>query len=80
MPHPTPPLTPDQWLLHLFSSKAARTGGVVRRAIRNIDQFYGREAFLAEIDRRGYHVVENSDQWVIFCNQEPVRFPHDDVF
>lgn len=67
------PLPPDLWLRQVFSSQAACEGGVIRRQLRDIDRFYGREAFLAEMKRRGYPVVENAGQFVIFCNQEPIR-------
>ncbi|MEO1778020.1 MAG: N-(5'-phosphoribosyl)anthranilate isomerase [Pseudomonadota bacterium] len=68
-----PPLTPDGYLLDLFSSKAARTGGVIRRRSRDIDRLVGREVFIAELDRRGYRAVQNAGQIIIFCNTEPVR-------
>ncbi|MDW4496387.1 hypothetical protein R5H30_00210 [Sulfitobacter sp. D35] len=58
---------------HVFSSKAARDGGVVRRSIRDIERFVGRAAFEAELRRRGYRAVENAGQLVVFCNQESVR-------
>lgn len=67
------PLSPDAWLTHLFSSQAAREGGVIRRQVRDIDRYLGRDAFLSEMRRRGYPVVENAGQFVIFCNQEPIR-------
>jgi hypothetical protein len=38
-----------------------------------VDRFVGREAFLAEMRRRGFSVVENAGQLVIFCNREPIR-------
>jgi hypothetical protein len=67
------PLSPDAWLVHLFSSQAAREGGVIRRKVRDIDRYGGRDAFLQEMKRRGYPVVENAGQFVIFCNQETIR-------
>lgn len=67
------PLSPEAWLVHLFSSQAAREGGVIRRKVRDIDRFLGRDAFLAEMQRRGFPVVENAGQFVIFCNQEQIR-------
>jgi hypothetical protein len=67
------PLSPETWLVHLFSSQAAREGGVIRRQIRDIDRYLGRDAFLGEMRRRGYPVVENAGQFIIFCNQEPIR-------
>lgn len=54
------PLSPDAWVTHLFSAKAAREGSVVRRKIRDIERYVGREAFEDELRRRGYHAVENS--------------------
>ncbi|MFT4148987.1 MAG: N-(5'-phosphoribosyl)anthranilate isomerase [Paracoccaceae bacterium] len=66
-------LNAEAWLIHLFSSQAAREGGVIRRKVRDIDRYVGREAFLAEMRRRGYPVIENAGQFVIFCNREPIR-------
>ena len=66
-------LSADTWLLHLFSSQSAREGGVIRRKIRDIDRYVGRKEFLAEMRRRGFPVVENAGQFVIFCNTEPIR-------
>jgi hypothetical protein len=66
------PLSPDAWLVHLFSSQAAREGGVIRREVRDIDRYVGRDTFLQEMRRRGYPVIENAGQFVIFCNQENI--------
>lgn len=66
-------MSPDAWMRHLFSSKAALDGGVIRRKIRDIDRVVGRDAFLSEMQRRGYAVVENAGQFVIFCNSEDLR-------
>ena len=68
-----PPVSPEQFLADLFSSRAAATGAVIRRNARDIDRYYGRAAFLEEMRRRGYSVVENAGQMVIFCNREPIR-------
>lgn len=65
-------LPADVWMLQLFSSKTACTGGVVRRSSRDVERIVGRTQFLAELQRRGFHVVENSGQFVIFCNNAPV--------
>ena len=67
------PISAEQWLSNLFSSRAARNGQVVRRQLRDIDRYVGRGAFEAELARRGYHAIENAGQMVIFCNQEPIR-------
>jgi hypothetical protein len=66
-------LSSDPWLRHLFSSQAAQDGGIIRRKIRDIERFVGRDAFLDEMRRRGFPVIENAGQFVIFCNREPIR-------
>ena len=66
-------LDADRWIAHLFASQAAREGGVIRRKVRDVDRYVGREAFLADMRRRGFAVVENAGQFVIFCNREPIR-------
>lgn len=67
------PLTAQAWFRHLFCSQSARDGGVVRRKVRDMERSVGRDAFTAELARRGYTAVENAGQIVIFCNAEPLR-------
>ncbi|WP_323370643.1 hypothetical protein [Sulfitobacter sp. F26204] len=57
----------------MFSSRAAATGGVVRRKRRDVERYVGIDEFKDELRRRGFHAIENAGQIVIFCNQEPVR-------
>jgi hypothetical protein len=73
MKHALRPLSPDGWLRHLFASQAALDGGVVRRQVRDVEHYFGRRAFLDEMARRGFPVVENAGQFVVFCNNEPIR-------
>lgn len=68
-----PELSPEHWITHVFSAKAARQGGVIRRNLRDIERYVDRSAFEDELKRRGYHAVENAGQLIIFCNQEPIR-------
>lgn len=67
------PLSPEGWIRYLFASKAALEGGIVRRQVRDVERYYGRRAFLEEMKRRGFPVVENAGQFVVFCNNEPIR-------
>jgi hypothetical protein len=66
------PITPDRWILQLFSAKSVAEGGIIRRRVEDVERLVGRRRFLLEVDRRGFHVVENAGQFIIFCNQEPV--------
>ncbi|WP_245964100.1 N-(5'-phosphoribosyl)anthranilate isomerase [Roseovarius spongiae] len=63
----------ETWLYAVFASKAAIKGGVVRRAVRDVERLMGRRAFEAEVRRRGFHMVENAGQFIVFCNDEPVH-------
>ena len=62
-----------RWLDQLFDSKSARAGAVIRRKARDVDRVVGREPFIHEMRRRGYGLVENAGQYVIFCNSQPLR-------
>ncbi|MEO1139444.1 MAG: N-(5'-phosphoribosyl)anthranilate isomerase [Pseudomonadota bacterium] len=66
-------LPADVWMQKIFDVKAAREGGVVRRSVKDVEQIIGRNRFQRELQRRGYHAVENAGQIVIFCNNDRVR-------
>lgn len=68
-----PPISAAQFFLELFGSQAAMSGAIIRRKVRDVERYIGREAFLTEARRRGFPVVENAGQFVIFCNNEPIR-------
>ena len=68
------PLSPEVWLHDLFTCKAVQQGTVIRRKARDIERFAGMDRFMAEIHRRGFQVVENAGQVIIFCNRAPVRW------
>lgn len=67
------PFDPEIWLRNLFACKAVQQGEVIRRKKRDVERFAGLDTFFIEINRRGFQVVENAGQFVIFCNQEPIR-------
>lgn len=66
-------LTPERWVVQLFSARAAAEGGIVRRSVEDVERLVGRNRFYAEICRRGFHAIENAGQFVIFCNHDPIR-------
>ena len=59
-------MTHHEWITDLFGSRAAASGGVVRRKKRDIEQYVGLAEFKEELHRRGFHAVENAGQIVIF--------------
>lgn len=72
--HRPSPLSPEIWLHDLFTSKAVMQGGVIRRKARDIERCAGLDLFLQEVERRGYRVIENAGQFVIFCNRGPIHW------
>lgn len=61
------------WLQQLFDSKAARFGQVIRRSSADVERQVGWPRFRHELERRGFHAVENAGQVVVFCNDEAIR-------
>jgi hypothetical protein len=61
------------WMDQVFSARAVAYGGVVRRSLRWIEREVGREAFVAEVHRRGWHLAECNGQFVVFCTPQPVK-------
>lgn len=73
MQHLPLPISPERWMVQLFSARSAAEGGIVRRKIADVERMVGRERFLSEVRRRGYRTVENAGQFIVFCNRQPVR-------
>ena len=61
------------WLDQIFNSQIAQIGGVVRRKLSSIRRYSSEAELKAEVKRRGYHIVEHGNQWLIFCDQAAVR-------
>lgn len=73
-PRPAPFRTgdPDGWIAMVFSARAA-SGGVVRRSIQWVDREIGRDRFIAEVRRRGFHLLMTRNQFIVVCNRDPVQ-------
>lgn len=57
----------EPWLAQIFGAKAARSGGVVRRAVRDVEREIGRDRLKAAVAERGFHMIECGGQFVIIC-------------
>jgi hypothetical protein len=68
-----PNMSTQAFLADVFGSRLVRDGKVIRRASRDVDRYMGRDAFIAEVHRRGFRAVENAGQIIVFCNAEPVK-------
>lgn len=72
LPQRSPRHGPD-WAAQIFDSRAARTGGIVRRAIADVEREMGRDRLELEVRRRRFRLIEAGDHFVILCQQSPVR-------
>lgn len=68
-----PPYRNAAWARQIFDSEAAKSGGIVRRSVRSVEQQIGRERLIAECRGRGFHLLETGDQFVIICNAGSLR-------
>ena len=64
---------PDLWIAEIFAAKSVRKGGVVRRSVAWVEREIGRERMLAEVKRRGFHMIECGGQFVVICNGGGLR-------
>ncbi len=69
----TLPITSQEWMRQMFSTKTALDGGVIRRKVSDVERLVGRDAFFWAIKKRGYRVVENAGHFVVFCNSDDVH-------
>lgn len=68
------PIEPNEsFFERLFSAQAVSRGGVVRRSVRSVETEVGRDALIAEVQARGFHLVECGGQFIIICNTGQVR-------
>lgn len=63
----------DTWIAQMFATQAARKGAVVRRSQAWAHREVGRDVFEAEVKRRGYHLIETADQFIVVCHNGPIR-------
>ena len=75
LPHPLPVRSRANsvWLDRIFAAEAVRRGGVVRRAVRDVEREVGRDRLELEVRRRGFHLVEVAGQFVIICTPGQLR-------
>jgi DNA-binding winged helix-turn-helix (wHTH) protein len=70
-----PPTLPanQAFIDQLFAARSVNRAGVVRRAIRDVEREVGRDAFIAEVRRRGFRLIESGDQFIVICNTGALR-------
>ena len=57
------------WINQVFEAGQANKFGIVRRAVHSVDQFASEKELVAEIKKRGFHLVRSQGQYIIFCHK-----------
>ena len=63
----------DTWFDHVFSAKAVSKGGVIRRSKADVDRTIGRDRLKLEVRKRGFHLAEAGNQFLIICDRGDIR-------
>jgi len=67
-------MNPYAYINAIFDAKAARTGGIVRRKIQDVEKYASYRYLVEEVARRGFHLLEVGNQYLIICNSGVCRF------
>jgi hypothetical protein len=62
----------QDWLDQVFQCRAAETGGVIRRQVRDVESEVGVAALVAEVRRRNFRLIRTRAHFVIVCDSGPV--------
>lgn len=66
-------IDPQIWIDQIFAAKAVARGGVIWRNIAWVDAEVRRDRFVSEVRKRGYHLVQTGQQFVVICNTGPIH-------
>lgn len=69
----TTPPAPEEFFADLFSTEAARSGGIVQLSHLDMERFVGRDRFIEEMKSRKFTAVVNRGTITIFCNNQNLR-------
>lgn len=61
------------WITDIFKAGICKRGGVVRRKVADVERIASEAELVDAVDRRGWHLVESGDQYVMFCNEGTFR-------
>lgn len=62
----------NDWLAQTFDCRAAEIGGIIRRQARDVEREVGRDAFVAEVKRRGFRLIRTRSYYIVVCESGPI--------
>ncbi len=57
------------WVDQIFQAREAKIGGCVRRHVADVQRYSSVEELIRAVRERGFHLVLNGSQFLIFCNK-----------
>jgi len=63
----------SQWIENIFSAKIATEEGIVRRKKTTVAKYASRDALIAAVRKRKFHLIETGDQYVVVCNSGAIQ-------
>jgi hypothetical protein len=63
----------NPYVQQIDQTKAANSGGVVRRKAANVEKYKYRADLIAYVIDKGWHMFEYGDQIVIICSSAPLQ-------
>lgn len=60
---------PVEWIKQIFDAQAVEQGKPIRRKRSDVEKYGHFSDLLDEVKRRGFHLIETGDQYVILCNE-----------
>lgn len=67
------PVRGQEWLDQVFKSRAAETGGVIRRQVADVEREVGSAALVHEVRRRNFRLIRTRAHYVIVCDPGPIH-------
>lgn len=62
-----------QWISQIFQANAARSGGIVRRKLRDIEKFASMDELRTAVRRRGFDMLVRGEDVVILCASQNMQ-------
>ena len=60
--------SPYEFINRIFDAQAVKKGGIVRRKKDSVEKFASLQFLTQEVKRRGFHLIESGDQYIVICN------------
>lgn len=61
------------WIDQIFKTRVSKNGGIARRKKASVHKYASRDVLIRAVKRRGFHLIEIGDQYVILCNTGDMR-------